>query len=120
MWPLRASIWPGTSIAGMRAEDGIQPQNSTDAAEISRGSLSLPASRSFVQYDSSATRSMAGDSECLGRQPIANWSSRRMMKSKILVVDDEPDALQLVEFNLKAAGYEDVTATDVGEALQPA
>src|SRR5260370_11539440 len=43
-----------------------------------------------------------------------------MMKSKILVVDDEPDALQLVEFNLKAAGYEVVTATDGAEALQAA
>src|SRR5207245_6230230 len=78
------------------------------------------ASRSFVPHSSSATRSMAGDSGCLARQLIANWSSRRMMKSKILVVDDEPDALQLVEFNLKAAGYEVVTATDGAEALQAA
>src|SRR5712671_6624355 len=36
---------------------------------------------------------------------------------KILVVDDEPDAVELVEFNLKGAGYEVVTATDGSEAL---
>ena len=27
------------------------------------------------------------------------------MKPKILVVDDEPEAVELVEFNLKQAGY---------------
>ena len=30
------------------------------------------------------------------------------MKQKILVVDDEPEAVELVEFNLKQAGF-DVT-----------
>jgi DNA-binding response OmpR family regulator len=40
--------------------------------------------------------------------------------SKILVVDDEPDAVELVEFNLKAAGYEVVTAADGEEALRKA
>ncbi|MBX3731912.1 MAG: response regulator transcription factor [Verrucomicrobiae bacterium] len=40
--------------------------------------------------------------------------------SKILVVDDEPDALELVSFNLKAAGYEVVTADDGGDALKKA
>lgn len=42
------------------------------------------------------------------------------MKSKILVVDDEPDALDLIEFNLKSAGYEVVTAKDGSEALRKA
>jgi len=49
-----------------------------------------------------------------------------MSKPKILVVDDEPDALELVAFNLKSSGYEVATAAD-GEAaikkardLQPA
>jgi len=41
-------------------------------------------------------------------------------KPKILVVDDEPDAVELVEFNLKANGYDVVTATDGEEALEKA
>lgn len=40
--------------------------------------------------------------------------------AKILVVDDEPDALELVSFNLKAAGYEVVTADNGNEALKRA
>jgi DNA-binding response OmpR family regulator len=39
---------------------------------------------------------------------------------KILVVDDEPDAVELVAFNLRAAGYEVTTATDGAEALRKA
>jgi phosphate regulon transcriptional regulator PhoB len=42
------------------------------------------------------------------------------MKPKILVVDDETDALDLIEFNLKAAGYEVITATDGVKALEKA
>ncbi|HMJ90190.1 MAG TPA: response regulator transcription factor [Candidatus Acidoferrum sp.] len=42
------------------------------------------------------------------------------MKEKILVVDDEPDALDLIQFNLKAAGYDVVTADDGTEALKKA
>ena len=42
------------------------------------------------------------------------------MSAKILVVDDEPDALELIEFNLKAAGYEVVTAADGAEGLKKA
>ena len=41
-------------------------------------------------------------------------------KPKILVVDDEPDAVELIEFNLKASGYEVATAADGEEALQKA
>jgi DNA-binding response OmpR family regulator len=41
-------------------------------------------------------------------------------KSKILVVDDEPDAVELVEFNLKSSGYDVVTAADGEEALEKA
>ena len=41
-------------------------------------------------------------------------------KQKILVVDDEPDAVELIEFNLKANGYEVITAADGEEALQKA
>jgi two-component system phosphate regulon response regulator PhoB len=43
-----------------------------------------------------------------------------MTKPKILVVDDEPDAVELVEFNLKSNGYEVVTAADGEEALEKA
>ncbi|MDX1952193.1 MAG: response regulator transcription factor [Verrucomicrobiota bacterium] len=41
-------------------------------------------------------------------------------KSKILVVDDEPDAVELVEFNLRAAGYDVLTASDGAEAIKKA
>ena len=39
------------------------------------------------------------------------------MRSKILVVDDEPEAVELVEFNLQQAGYEVISAADGAEAL---
>jgi two-component system phosphate regulon response regulator PhoB len=42
------------------------------------------------------------------------------VKQKILVVDDEPEAVELVEFNLKQAGYDVVTAADGAEAIRKA
>ena len=42
------------------------------------------------------------------------------VKSKILVVDDEPEAVELIEFNLKQAGFEVITAVDGVEALKKA
>jgi two-component system phosphate regulon response regulator PhoB len=39
---------------------------------------------------------------------------------KILVVDDEPDAIELLKVNLKAAGYEVIAAADGEEALKKA
>src|SRR5271166_5974304 len=42
------------------------------------------------------------------------------VKPRILVVDDEPEAVELVEFNLKQAGYAVVTAADGAEALKKA
>jgi len=42
------------------------------------------------------------------------------MSNKILVVDDEPDALELIEFNLKAAGFDVAAAVDGEEALKKA
>jgi phosphate regulon transcriptional regulator PhoB len=42
------------------------------------------------------------------------------MKAKILVVDDEPDVVQLIDYNLKAAGYDVITAADGEEALKKA
>jgi DNA-binding response OmpR family regulator len=42
------------------------------------------------------------------------------MNQKILVVDDEADMIELVAFNLKAEGYEVVTACTGPEALNQA
>lgn len=42
------------------------------------------------------------------------------MAQKILVVDDEPDAVDLVQFNLTNAGYEVLSAADGHEALEKA
>ena len=42
------------------------------------------------------------------------------MKPKVLVVDDEPDAIELIAFNLKGAGLDVVTASDGAEALKKA
>lgn len=46
------------------------------------------------------------------------WECR--VKPKILVVDDEPEAVELVRFNLAQAGYEVLTASDGAEALNRA
>lgn len=40
-----------------------------------------------------------------------------MVRYKILVVDDEPDMVELVSFNLEAEGYEVITAANGMEAL---
>ena len=37
---------------------------------------------------------------------------------RILLVDDEPDILEFLTYNLKAQGYEVITALDGVEALQ--
>jgi DNA-binding response OmpR family regulator len=42
------------------------------------------------------------------------------VKSRVLVVDDEPEAVELVAFNLKGAGYDVTTASDGAEALNKA
>lgn len=42
------------------------------------------------------------------------------MKPKILIVDDEPDAIEMIEFNLKSNGFDVVTAADGEEALAKA
>ena len=41
-------------------------------------------------------------------------------KPKILVIDDEPDAVELIAFNLQGAGFQVVTAADGAEALRKA
>ena len=40
------------------------------------------------------------------------------MKSKILIVEDESDAIELIEFNLRGAGFEVQTAIDGTKALK--
>jgi DNA-binding response OmpR family regulator len=42
------------------------------------------------------------------------------MKDRILVVDDEPDVLDLVTYNLNQAGFQTTTAADGAEALRKA
>ena len=54
---------------------------------------------------------------------LCDESARDMqagVKPRILVVDDEPEAVELVEFNLKQAGYAVTTAGDGAEALKKA
>lgn len=46
--------------------------------------------------------------------------SKNSVRPKILVVDDEPEAVELVEFNLKQSGFDVVTAADGAEALRKA
>src|SRR5271169_5035800 len=45
---------------------------------------------------------------------------QRNVKQRILVVDDEPEAVELIEFNLKQTGYTVSTAGDGAEALKKA
>jgi two-component system phosphate regulon response regulator PhoB len=42
------------------------------------------------------------------------------VKARILVVDDEPEAVELLEFNLKKAGFEIITALDGAQAVRQA
>jgi DNA-binding response OmpR family regulator len=42
------------------------------------------------------------------------------VRPKILVVDDEPEAVELLEFNLKKAGFDVITATDGAQAIRQA
>jgi DNA-binding response OmpR family regulator len=46
--------------------------------------------------------------------------SRYSLKPKILVVDDEPEAVELLEFNLTRAGFTVVSAADGAQALKAA
>lgn len=42
------------------------------------------------------------------------------MKPKILIVDDEPDAIEMLAFNLRNSGFEVLTAEDGAQALKKA
>ena len=48
------------------------------------------------------------------REP-ASPTPRAGTRAKILVVDDEPDTIELITFNLRNAGYEVITAADGAE-----
>jgi two-component system phosphate regulon response regulator PhoB len=52
--------------------------------------------------------------------PLARRGIEASVGSKILIVDDEPEAVELVEFNLKQAGFLVITAADGAEALMKA
>jgi DNA-binding response OmpR family regulator len=58
--------------------------------------------------------------ESLPTRETAGLLTRASSKAKILVVDDEPDTIELITFNLRNAGYEVITATDGAEALRKA
>ena len=47
---------------------------------------------------------------------LSKWGVR----AKILVVDDEPEAVELLEFNLKQAGFDVIAAADGAQALRKA
>ena len=50
----------------------------------------------------------------------AGMAVRAGARAKILVVDDEPDTIELITFNLRNAGYEVISAADGAEALRKA
>jgi len=51
---------------------------------------------------------------------ISSMLSHWRVREQILVVDDEPEAIELVEFNLKQAGFSVVSAADGAEAVKKA
>ena len=56
----------------------------------------------------------------LVEEQLAPVAGKVKTTAKILIVDDEPDAVELIRFNLSAAGYEVVTAEDGEQALKRA
>src|SRR5476649_153560 len=54
---------------------------------------------------------------CTRRLTFAIREARKSMKTKILVVDDEPDALEVLGFKLREAGYTPIFAKDGTRAL---
>src|SRR4030095_10243104 len=50
----------------------------------------------------------------------ATMTAANKRSAEILVIDDEPDALELIQFNLQTAGFHVTTAADVEQALKKA
>ncbi len=48
---------------------------------------------------------------------MQNLEHMNLIKQKVLIVDDEPDILELVEYNLKKEGYQVYLATNGQEAI---
>jgi phosphate regulon transcriptional regulator PhoB len=48
------------------------------------------------------------------------YSQRKSMATRILIVDDEPPIIDILEYNLKKANYEVIVARDGQEALEKA
>ena len=59
-------------------------------------------------------------SQCRHCDNLAGVVSKCSVRPKILVVDDEPEAVELLEFNLKQAGFDVMAATDGAQALKKA
>jgi DNA-binding response OmpR family regulator len=70
----------------------------------------LPRRHPFVTRLSQSRR-------CRHTPPVL---SKNGVRSKVLVVDDEPEAVELVRFNLEQAGFAVLTAADGAEALKQA
>jgi DNA-binding response OmpR family regulator len=51
---------------------------------------------------------------------MARMVTKARVKPMVLIVDDEPDAVELLEFNLRKAGYDVATASDGNTALEKA
>ena len=49
---------------------------------------------------------------------LARWGIQMNEQEKILIVDDEPDTILILQDRLEMEGYEVATATDGGEALE--
>ncbi len=54
----------------------------------------------------------------LGTLSLCSWIKRSIMPERILIVDDEPDILEFIAYNLNKEGYDVHTATDGGQALE--
>ena len=59
-------------------------------------------------------------SHCRHCRYTAAGGIHESVRAKILVVDDEPEAVELLEFNLKQAGFNVIAATDGAQALTKA
>src|SRR6185436_18013914 len=69
---------------------------------------------------SAPSRSVNRGEEKSARPQPTHPQTSSSMKQKILIVDDEPDALELIKVNLTNAGFTVATAEDGEEAIKKA